>query len=110
VSTSFSFTISVLKDIIANEYLYYRLGQGGAALFPFMTGQIASKVGVIGMMPFTLGLSLAMLFSWIFIPSTGPTINVLTVYKRWKLRRRNRKADVETDVEAPCEKLPSSQA
>lgn len=80
------------------------LGQGGAALFPFINGQIANKLGIIGMMPFTLGLSLAMLLSWPFMPSTGPTINALTVYRQWKQKKSAQKEHIEV-CQVPNEKI-----
>lgn len=67
-------------------------------MFPFVNGQIASKAGVIGMMPFTLALSLAMLVSWIFMPSNGPSMNITEIYKQRKLRSKNQTADLEANA------------
>jgi hypothetical protein len=49
------------------------------------------------MMPFTLGLSLAMLASWVFMPSIGPSMNFIEIYKQRKLKSKNRTADLEAN-------------
>ncbi|KAG2189077.1 hypothetical protein INT44_004219 [Umbelopsis vinacea] len=102
----FPTTVSMVSQILP-RYLHTTtigflvgLGQGGAALFPFVNGQIASKAGVIGMMPFTLALSLAMLATWLFMPSIGPSLNFIELYKQRKLKSNNRTADLEANTVA----------
>ncbi|CAO3670492.1 unnamed protein product [Umbelopsis ramanniana] len=100
----FPTTVSMVSQILP-RYLHTTaigflvgLGQGGAALFPFVNGQIAGKAGIIGMMPFTLALSLAMLASWIFMPSNGPSLNIFEIYKQRKPKSKNQTADLETNA------------
>ncbi|KAH8556535.1 major facilitator superfamily domain-containing protein [Umbelopsis sp. PMI_123] len=106
----FPTTVSMVSQILP-KYLHTTtigflvgLGQGGAALFPFVNGQIASKAGVIGMMPFTLALTIAMLASWIFMPNNGATMNVYQIYRQRKLKKNNRTADIESNI-VVCEKV-----
>jgi fucose permease len=48
------------------------LGSGGAALFPFITGQIAGRYGIL-IMPISCAvMSVLMLILWAFIPSDKP--------------------------------------
>lgn len=46
-----------------------RLGAGGAALFPFITGQVAGKLGILIMPIACIIMSIAMLILWVFLPS-----------------------------------------
>jgi hypothetical protein len=48
------------------------LGAGGAALFPFITGQIAGKFGIIILPTTCIAMSIVMLILWVFIPSDKP--------------------------------------
>jgi hypothetical protein len=48
------------------------LGAGGAALFPFITGQIAGKFGILIMPAACVAMSAVMLVLWCFIPSDKP--------------------------------------
>lgn len=49
--------------------LLYRLGAGGAALFPFVTGQVSGKYGILAMPAVCLFMTITMLILWIFVPS-----------------------------------------
>ena len=44
-------------------------GAGGAALFPFVTGQVAGKFGILSMPIVCLAMSVAMQILWTFVPS-----------------------------------------
>ncbi|GAB5588985.1 hypothetical protein Unana1_03885 [Umbelopsis nana] len=57
-------------------------GQGGAAFFPFISGQIIDKAGVPNIMPYTLGLAIVMYISWLFIPTPQSTFAIFTKLKR----------------------------
>ncbi|KAG2186410.1 hypothetical protein INT43_002848 [Umbelopsis isabellina] len=87
----FPTTISVASQVLPKHLhttvigFLAALGQGGAALFPFITGEIASTAGVIGMMPFTLALTVSMLISWIFMPNVGPPL--------WPFSKKRRGSD-----------------
>ncbi|KAG2213340.1 hypothetical protein INT46_007199 [Mucor plumbeus] len=48
------------------------LGAGGAALFPFITGQVAGKFGILIMPAACVAMSAVMLVLWCFIPSDKP--------------------------------------
>lgn len=43
-------------------------GQAGSAAFPFLTGAIASKAGVIVLQPVMVGLLAGMAIMWAFLP------------------------------------------
>jgi hypothetical protein len=53
-------------------YVVDSLGSGGAALFPFITGQIAGKYGILIMPGVCASLTVIMLILWAFIPSDKP--------------------------------------
>ncbi|KAI7860296.1 major facilitator superfamily domain-containing protein [Circinella umbellata] len=44
-------------------------GAGGAALFPFITGQVAGKFGILSMPIVCLAMSVTMQILWTFVPS-----------------------------------------
>jgi fucose permease len=49
------------------------MAQAGGAIFPAITGVIASKAGVVTLQPLLIGLIVAMTASWIFVPRVpGP--------------------------------------
>jgi fucose permease len=50
------------------------LGQAGSALFPFVTGTIASKAGIEILQPLLLGLTGLMTIAWAFVPSAPTTL------------------------------------
>lgn len=43
-------------------------GQAGSAAFPFLTGAIASKAGVVVLQPMMVGLLIGMFIFWALIP------------------------------------------
>lgn len=63
-----------------------RFGQAGAAFFPFFSGQVIDKAGVASIMPYTFGLAIVMLISWVLVPTTGATFAFFYRFgfKRWK--------------------------
>jgi hypothetical protein len=55
--------------------LYYNsLGAGGAAFFPFLTGQVAGKFGILIMPAACIAMSSLMLVLWVFIPTDRPVL------------------------------------
>ncbi|KAI9254161.1 major facilitator superfamily domain-containing protein [Helicostylum pulchrum] len=74
----FPTTISLASKALPRSYhatsigFMAALGAGGAALFPFITGQVAGKFGIIIMPAACIAMSAAMMVLWVFIPSDKP--------------------------------------
>ncbi|KAH8553424.1 major facilitator superfamily domain-containing protein [Umbelopsis sp. PMI_123] len=58
--------------------------QGGAALFPFISGVIIDKVGIFSIVPYVFGLAVIMFISWILVPTEEATFPWL---RRMNVRR-----------------------
>ncbi|KAL0079655.1 major facilitator superfamily domain-containing protein [Phycomyces blakesleeanus] len=48
------------------------LGAGGAAFFPFITGQISGSYGILSLPLTCLAMAFVMQFLWVFVPSDRP--------------------------------------
>jgi hypothetical protein len=59
----------IIFGLHINSETQNRLGAGGAALFPFLTGQVAGKFGILIMPTACIIMSVMMLALWIFLPS-----------------------------------------
>ncbi|KAK4518508.1 uncharacterized protein ATC70_008726 [Mucor velutinosus] len=74
----FPTTISLASKALPRSYhatsigFVAALGAGGAALFPFLTGQVAGKFGILIMPAACIVMSAVMLVLWCFIPSDRP--------------------------------------
>ncbi|KAI7898910.1 major facilitator superfamily domain-containing protein [Cokeromyces recurvatus] len=74
----FPTTISLASKALPRSYhatsigFMAALGAGGAALFPFITGQVAGKLGILIMPIACIIMSIIMLVLWIFIPTDRP--------------------------------------
>ncbi|KAG2198730.1 hypothetical protein INT47_005415 [Mucor saturninus] len=74
----FPTTISLASKALPRSYhatsigFMAALGAGGAALFPFITGQVAGKFGILIMPTACIAMSVGMLILWVFIPSDKP--------------------------------------
>jgi hypothetical protein len=58
--------------------LFNRFGQAGAASFPFFSGQVIDKAGAASIMPYTFGLAIVMLISWVLVPTTEALLRSFT--------------------------------
>ncbi|KAI8884426.1 MFS general substrate transporter [Backusella circina FSU 941] len=74
----FPVTVSLASKVLPRSYhatsigFIAALGSGGAALFPFITGQIAGKFGIISMPTVCLVMTSVMIVLWAFVPSNKP--------------------------------------
>ncbi|KAI8143553.1 major facilitator superfamily domain-containing protein [Fennellomyces sp. T-0311] len=50
-------------------------GAGGAALFPFITGQVAGKFGILAMPAVCLSMAVTMQVLWTFVPSSKESVS-----------------------------------
>jgi hypothetical protein len=53
------------------------LGSSGAAIFPFLTGQITAKFGLLAVPVACLIMSSVMMCLWMFLPSDRPFFGAL---------------------------------
>ncbi|KAI8079598.1 major facilitator superfamily domain-containing protein [Gilbertella persicaria] len=74
----FPTTVSLASKALPRSYhatsigFMAALGAGGAALFPFLTGQVAGHYGILIMPAACIAMSVLMLVLWVFIPSDRP--------------------------------------
>ncbi|OBZ88573.1 Bypass of stop codon protein 6 [Choanephora cucurbitarum] len=74
----FPTTVSLASKALPRSYhatsigFMAALGAGGAALFPFLTGQVAGQYGILIMPIACIIMSVVMLLLWVFIPSDKP--------------------------------------
>ncbi|ORX99599.1 MFS general substrate transporter [Basidiobolus meristosporus CBS 931.73] len=74
----FPTTIAIASRVLPRKYhatsigFMAALGAGGAALFPFFTGQLAGAFGILVMPPAVIVMSVIMMVLWALIPSDRP--------------------------------------
>ncbi|KAI8373759.1 major facilitator superfamily domain-containing protein [Blakeslea trispora] len=74
----FPTTVSLASKVLPRSYhatsigFMAALGAGGAALFPFLTGQVAGHYGILIMPMACIIMSVVMLILWAFVPSDKP--------------------------------------
>ncbi|ORY00106.1 MFS general substrate transporter [Basidiobolus meristosporus CBS 931.73] len=74
----FPTTIALASRVLARKYhatsigFMSALGAGGAALFPFLTGQIAGGFGILVLPLAAIAMSTMMMVLWIYVPSDKP--------------------------------------
>jgi hypothetical protein len=68
--------ILYLANMNANYYMC-RLGSSGAAIFPFLTGQITAKFGLLAVPVACLIMSSVMMCLWMFLPSDRPFFSAI---------------------------------
>ncbi|KAK9704092.1 hypothetical protein K7432_010384 [Basidiobolus ranarum] len=74
----FPTTIALASRVLPRKYhatsigFMAALGAGGAALFPFIVGQIAGELGIVVMPAAVIALATIMMVLWAFIPSDRP--------------------------------------
>lgn len=65
-------TKSFLSQDLIPQIFNFSFGAGGAALFPFITGQVAGKFGILIMPTACIVMAVTMMILWAFIPSDKP--------------------------------------